>query len=117
MRKTLLLVVAAVLSCISAMAQWNSNNAENLLVWPDKNYYTSDMKTTPDGHVWLAVHHPFRNVEKDYSGVTVALQLIDSLGNFCFEEPIEYIRHIFLAYRLACVSYRNINLIVRINYG
>ena len=89
MRKTLLLVVAAVLSCMTAMAQWNSNNAENLLVWPNDSYYTSEMKTTPDGHVWLAVHHPFRNVEKDYSGVTVALQLIDSLGNFCFEEPIE----------------------------
>ena len=89
MKKTLLLVVAAVLSGMTAMAQWNSNNAENLLVWPNDSYYTSDMKTTPDGHVWLAVHHPFRNVEKDYSGVTVALQLIDSLGNFCFEEPIE----------------------------
>ena len=87
MKKTLLLVVAAVLSCMTAMAQWNSNNAENLLAWTDGSFYSSDMKVATDGKVWLAVHEPFHN-DKGQSGVTVALQLIDSLGNFCFDEPI-----------------------------
>ena len=87
MKKTLLLVVAAVLSCMTAMAQWNSNNAENLLAWTDGSFYSSDMKVATDGKVWLAVHDPFHN-DEGQGGVTVALQLIDSLGNFCFDEPI-----------------------------
>ena len=87
MKKTLLLVASAVMACTSAFGQWSSNNAENLLAW-EENYYSTAMNTTPDGKVWLAVHDPFQNAEAGHSGVTVALQLIDSLGNFCFEEPI-----------------------------
>ena len=82
MKKTLLLVVAAVLSCMTAMAQWNSNNAENLLVWPNESFYSNDMALTPDGSVWLAVNHP------NGGRVVTSLQLIDAEGNFKFEKPL-----------------------------
>ena len=83
MKKTLLIVVAAVLSCISAVAQWNSNNAENLLAWPeDRSYYSNEMKMAPDGSVWLAVNHPSVN------GVATSLQLFDANGNKKFAEPL-----------------------------
>ena len=82
MKKTLLLVVAAVMSCVYAMGQWNSNPAVNLLAWPDANFYSTDMQICPDGSVWLAVNQP-RN-----GHVSVALQLIDSAGYNRFEEPI-----------------------------
>ena len=93
MKKTLLLIVAAVMSCVSVMGQWNSDPAINLLGWPDNGYYSTDIQAAPDGRVWLAVYHPFHVDNEDgswsHSGCTVALQLIDSLGNFAFEEPIE----------------------------
>lgn len=83
MKKTLLIVVAAVLSCISAVAQWNSNNAENLLAWPEgKSYYSNEMKMAPDGSVWLAVNHP------SVDGVATSLQLFDANGNKKFAEPL-----------------------------
>lgn len=82
MKKTLLLVVAAVMSCVYAMGQWNSNPAVNLLAWPDDNFYSTDMQICPDGSVWLAVNQP-RN-----GHVSIALQLIDSAGYNRFEEPI-----------------------------
>ena len=82
MKKTLLLVVAAVMSCVYAMGQWNSNPAVNLLAWPDDRFYSTDMQTCPDGSLWLAVNQP-RN-----GHVSVALQLIDSAGYNRFEEPI-----------------------------
>lgn len=83
MKKTLLIVVAAVLSCISAVAQWNSNNAVNMLAWPEgKSYYSNEMKMAPDGSVWLAVNHPSVN------GVATSLQLFDANGNKKFAEPL-----------------------------
>ncbi|MBO7318290.1 MAG: T9SS type A sorting domain-containing protein [Bacteroidales bacterium] len=88
MKKILLIVVATIMSCASVWAQWNSNNAVNLLAWPDDGYYSSDMKVAPDGKVWLALHTPFHNAETDKHGVTVSLQLIDEFGVFQFEEPI-----------------------------
>ena len=83
MKKTLLLVASAVMACVSAFGQWNSNPAENLLAWPEeKSFYYEEMGMTPDGSVWIAVNHPM-------SGrICTSLQLIDSLGNLKFEEPL-----------------------------
>ena len=92
MKKLLLLVVATVMSCATVMGQWNADPAVNMQVWPNESYYSTDMKMAPDGRVWLAVHHPFHvndeNGQRLYGGITISLQLIDSLGNNCFAEPI-----------------------------
>ncbi|MBO7317402.1 MAG: hypothetical protein J6U43_01605, partial [Bacteroidales bacterium] len=84
MKKTLLLVASAVMACTSALGQWNSNNAENILAWPeDRSYYSEEMEMTPDGGVWIAVAHPRNGAQ-----ASIGLQLIDSLGNYKFEEPL-----------------------------
>ena len=83
MKKTLLLVATAVMACVSAFGQWNSNPAENLLAWPDdKSFYYEEMGMTPDGGVWIAVNHPMNG------SICTSLQLVDSLGNLKFEEPL-----------------------------
>ena len=83
MKKNLLLIASAVMACTSAIAQWNSNPAENLLAWPDdKSFYYEEMGMTPDGGVWIAVNHPVNG------RICTSLQLIDSLGNLKFEEPL-----------------------------
>ena len=62
MKKFILLVAVAVMGCVSVMGQWNSNNAVNMLAWPeDRSFYSTEMLPAPDGKVWLAVYHPFIN--------------------------------------------------------
>ena len=91
--KKILLFVAAIMSCVSVMGQWNPDPAVNMQVWPNESFYSTDMQETPDGCVWLAVYHPFHvddeNGTRLYGGCTVALQLYDSLGYARFEQPIE----------------------------
>ena len=90
MKKFILLVAVAVMGCVSVMGQWNSNNAVNMLAWPeDRSFYSTEMLPAPDGKVWLAVYHPFINEENGNSGTTISLQLIDSLGNYCFDDFIQ----------------------------
>lgn len=83
MKKNLLLATVCVLSTVSALAQWNSDPAVNAYAWPKSEaYYSNEMGITPDGKTWLAVNFP------NYGGVSTAVQLIDTAGNWVFEEPI-----------------------------
>ena len=83
MKKNLLLVATAMMACTSVFGQWNSNPAENMLAWPeDRSYYYQEMEMTPDGSVWIAVNNPVQG------RIHTSLQLIDSLGNLKFEEPL-----------------------------
>ena len=70
----------------SAIAQWNSNPAENMLVWPIEkgNFYYNEMGKTSDGGAWVVINHPGPNHDR----VCTSVQLIDSAGNYKFEEPI-----------------------------
>ncbi len=82
MKKNLLFAAVAILSTASVSAQWNSDPAVNALAWPQSEpYYTNEMGLTPDGKTWLAVNFP-------NSGVSTAVQLIDTAGNWVFEQPI-----------------------------
>ncbi|MBP3350747.1 MAG: T9SS type A sorting domain-containing protein [Bacteroidaceae bacterium] len=83
MKKLLLLVTTALMAGSSAVAQWNSNPAENMLAWPDnRSFYKNEMGKTSDGGVWVAINHPGDD------RVCTSLQLIDSAGNYKFEEPL-----------------------------
>lgn len=84
MKKSLLLVMAGLLSCIAAFGQWNNDPAKNLVVWPeDKSFYSNEMGIAPNGNTWLAVATPLSGM-----GVGMCLQLIDSVGNIVFDEPL-----------------------------
>ena len=83
MKKLLLLVATALMAGTSAIAQWNSNPAENMLAWPeDRSFYKNSMGKTSDGGAWIAINHPGDD------RVCTSLQLIDSAGNYKFEEPL-----------------------------
>ncbi len=83
MKKLLLLVATALMAGTSAIAQWNSNPAENMLAWPeDRSFLKNKMGKTSDGGAWIAVNH-FGD-----DRVNTSLQLIDSAGNYKFEEPL-----------------------------
>ncbi len=83
MKKTLLFLAAGVMSCTAAMGQWNSDPAINMLGWPDgESYYSTEVKMCQDGKTWVAINFPNTN------GVSTALQLVDTAGNWMFEEPL-----------------------------
>lgn len=84
MKKTLLFVMAGLLSSIAALGQWNNDPAVNLVAWPeDKSFYDSQMEIAPNGSTWVATATPLSGM-----GVGVGLQLVDSTGNMVFEEPL-----------------------------
>ena len=82
MKKTLLICIACVVGCIAAFAQWNSDPAVNLSLCPDGQYImTSEMDVAPNGNIWFV-----RNYLDD--DTKTAVHLLDSAGNFLFEEEI-----------------------------
>ena len=86
MKKNLLLVATAMMACTSVFGQWNSNPAENMLAWPIEkgNFYYNEMGKTSDGGAWVVINHPGPNHDR----VCTSVQLIDSAGNYKFEEPL-----------------------------
>lgn len=84
MKKILLFAAAGVMSCTAALGQWNSDPATNLVVWPEgTSFYSNQMLMAPNGNTWLAVANPLPDF-----GVTVSVQLVDTVGNLAFEKPI-----------------------------
>ncbi len=113
MKKNLLLATVCVLSAVSALAQWNSDPAINAYAWPKSEaYYSNEMGITPDGKTWLAVNFP------NYGGVSTAVQLIDTAGNWVFEEPIvlaDYDARSWTSYGQILFVDRDGNAIVSVN--
>lgn len=78
-------MVSCILGCAAAFGQWSNDPAKNLLIWgEERSFYSSWMAPTPQGNLWLALDYPAP------TGVHVALTLLDTAGNYLFDEPIYF---------------------------
>ena len=80
MKKTLLLVAAAVMACTSAFGQWGNTTSDFVYVFPEQSLYESRVMMTPTGNTWLFFSYPEDGCSK------YGLQLVDTLGNLVLGE-------------------------------
>ena len=80
MKTKVLFVVAAIMSCVSVMGQWNKS-AESLFSWSE-DVDKVEMGLTPNGSVWFALQCVSAETATTY------LTMVDSEGNRPFDQAI-----------------------------
>ncbi len=86
MKTKLLFVVAAIMSCMSVMGQWNKST-ETLLSWSEETLDDNvEMELTPNGSVWFFTQILYS--QETSTRLTSCLSMVDSEGNRPLEQAI-----------------------------
>lgn len=96
MKKLLLTAMMIVTTVAISLGQWrNDETLPHLEYWQSgETMWESSMQMAPNGNTWIAIHFPFGHVTevegvKDTTLCTgLGLQLIDTAGNYMFDEPV-----------------------------